>query len=134
MLHFLYGPGVSCGTLGPEFFWSLDDPARQELLLPAEFLLTYWPDVQRQLGSEHGVIPVTRVRGLTLAALRSIVLPDKFFYASREGNLFEETVLSTGLFVTPVRTGFRNSYNWSYNQRLMPEESVPGLVSSRSSA
>ncbi len=76
---------------------------------------------------------MTRVRGLTLTALRSIVLPDKFSYAAKNGNLFEETVLSVGVTVTSVRQGFRNSYNWHYNQRLMPEENAPDLESCRSS-
>ena len=133
MIHFLYGPGVSGGALGPKFFQNLSDPAWQEFVLPSEFLVSYWPDVQLALSSHAGLLPVTRVRGLSLAALRSIVLPEKFSYATKNGNLFEETVLSVGVTVTSVRQGFRNSYNWHYNQRLMPEESGPVPGSYRSS-
>jgi hypothetical protein len=133
MKHYIYGPGVSGSDFGADFFWRLGEISDWEMILPAEFQLSYLPDIQRCLAQKIDVLPFTIVRGLTLAVIRSIVLPEKFPLRSAEGNLFEELTPNSGAHVTPVRQGLRNSYSWSYNQRLIPEDLVPVLASCRSS-
>jgi hypothetical protein len=133
MKHIIYGPGVLGGKLGAKVLLEIIDYPKRRILLPNEFLLTYWPDALKAIAANCGTLPVTRVSGLTHEVLSSIVMPQTVNFLDQNGNLFEEEIMSLGVAVTSVRQGLRNSYNWSFNQRLMPEENAPDLESFQSS-
>lgn len=133
MKHIIYGPGVIGGDLGAKFLLEMGDYPERRILLPNEFLLTYWPDALKTIAANCGTLPVTRVSGLTHEVLSSIVMPQNIKSFNQNGNLFEEKIISLGVAVTSVRQGLKNSYNWCFNQRLMPEENAPDLASFQSS-
>lgn len=129
MKHIIYGPGVLGGDLGAKLLLDISEKLDRKIILPNIFLVTYWPDALKAIAESSGVLPVTKVRGLTHEALCSILLPKQFSCSGQNGNFFEEEILSLGVTVTPVRQGLRNSYNWGFNQRLIPEERGPAQVS-----